>query len=102
MSARFHQNKCSKFLIISLSKFCCKKRHEAIIKKERRKKKKDENKVAHVLTKIYISREICFKEHNKFYLSIIYVHYISTHMHLSTSMTLLSLDPGFGFIIYAR
>jgi hypothetical protein len=37
MFVRFCQNKCSKFLIIFLSKVCCKKRHELcknIYKKE--------------------------------------------------------------------
>jgi hypothetical protein len=40
MTDRFHQNKCSKFLIISLPKFCCKKRHEVIIKKKREERNK--------------------------------------------------------------
>jgi len=58
MFARLYQNKCSKFLIIFLSKVCCKKRHglcknikrwtqkrSKVRKKEKtRKRKRDENK----------------------------------------------------------
>ena len=35
MFVRFYQNKCSKFLIIFLSKVCCKKRHELCKNKKR-------------------------------------------------------------------
>jgi large-conductance mechanosensitive channel len=37
-------NKCSKFLLISLSKFYFKKKHEAIISKRKEKKEKEERK----------------------------------------------------------
>jgi hypothetical protein len=48
MFVRFHQNKCSRSLLISLSKVWLQKRHEAIIKKlkkkEKRRRKKEKEK----------------------------------------------------------
>jgi uncharacterized protein involved in type VI secretion and phage assembly len=45
MFVRFHQNKCSKSLLISLSKVRLQKRHEAIIKKRRKKEKEKEKEM---------------------------------------------------------
>ena len=114
---RFHPpNKCSKFLLISLSKFCCRKvtwGYAKVIHKKREKiiekmdkclrylkqwvlrcppeKKREMNKIAHVLLQKYFqaSKEIyVFMEHIRIRLDTIYIH---THAHLDLIVWLNSL-----------
>ena len=91
MFARLYQNKCSKFLIMFLSKVCCKKRHglckniedghkrfQSRKKRKREKEKEMRIKITHVLAKIFYKREIYFREHSRIRLATTY----STHMHI--------------------
>ena len=98
MFARLYQNKCSKFLIIFLSKVYCKKGHGLYknIKRWTQKSSKVKKKITHILAKIFHKREIYFREHSRIRLATKY----SIHMHIliyeyDTSL----LDPGFDFTI---
>ena len=92
MFARLYHNKCSKFLIIFLSKVYCKKGHglyknikrwtqkRSKVKKRRKREKEKEMriKITHVLAKIFYKREIYFREHSRIRLATKY----STHVHI--------------------
>ena len=90
MFARFYHNKCSKFLIIFLSKVVVKRngscknikrwtqKRSKVKKKKGKKEKEMRIKITHVLAKIFHKGEIYFREHSKIRLATKY----STHMHI--------------------